>query len=51
MLKKTLSYKKIAKNDVYAFVKKNNLSSKKFFLNFGFIKIKNNAYLMKKNEK
>lgn len=51
MLKKTLSYKKIAKNDVYAFVKKNNLSSKKFFMNCGFKKIKNNAYLIRKNEK
>ena len=47
MLKKTLNHKRIVNKNIFAFVKKHNFSSKKFFSDFGFKKIKSNTYLMK----
>lgn len=47
MLQKTLNYKKISNQNIYAFVKKNNFVSKNFFLNNGFKPTKKNAYLIK----
>ena len=47
MLQKSLKYKKIAKQNVYAFVKNDNISSKKFFLDSGFKKSKANTYILK----
>ena len=51
MLQKSLKYKKIAKQNVYAFVKNDNISSKKFFLDSGFKKSKANTYILKSKRK
>ena len=48
MLKKTLRKKKMIKKKIYAKVKYNNLSSKKFFLNNGFKLINKNIYIFNK---
>ena len=47
MLLKSLNKKRISKYNIYAFVKKNNSISKKFFLNSGFKFVKNNRYMIK----
>ena len=47
MLLKSLNKKRISKYNIYAFVKKNNFISKKFFLNSGFKFVKNNRYMIK----
>ena len=47
MLLKSLNKKRITKYNIYAFVKKNNSISKKFFLNSGFKFVKNNRYMIK----
>ena len=47
MLAKTLNKKKIINKNIYAFIRKNNISSKKFFLDAGFKYLKNNTYVMK----
>lgn len=51
MLAKTLNRKKIINKNVYAFIKKNNTTSKKFFLSAGFKYFKKNTYVMKAREK
>lgn len=47
MLEKTLKKKKIKVNNIFAIVKKNNVSSKKFFLSNGFTNFKKNTYIKK----
>lgn len=47
ILKKTLSKNKINKKDIYAFVRSNNIPSKKFFLSCGFKLSNKNVYIMK----
>lgn len=47
MLSKSLNKKKISRYNVLALIKKNNLTSKKFFLDSGFKFIKNNRYMIK----
>jgi L-amino acid N-acyltransferase YncA len=47
MLIKALSKKSILNYNVWAYVKKNNHTSKKFFLNAGFKLVKNNRYMIK----
>tara|TARA_Y100000389_G_scaffold137509_1_gene135088 strand:+ start:240 stop:704 length:465 start_codon:yes stop_codon:yes gene_type:complete len=47
MLVKTLNRKKISKLNVVAVIKKQNLISKKFFLDSGFKFLKKNTYMIK----
>jgi L-amino acid N-acyltransferase YncA len=47
MLYKSLKRKKISKFNIIAVIKKQNLISKKFFLNYGFKYFKKNTYIMK----
>ena len=47
MLTKTLKRKKISKFNIFALIKKQNLISKKFFLNLGFKFLKENIYILK----
>ena len=47
MLTKSLKKNNIKKFNIFAFIKNDNLSSKKFFLSVGFIKFKKNVYMMK----
>lgn len=47
MLYKSLKRKKISKFNIIAEIKKQNLISKKFFLNYGFKYFKKNTYIMK----
>ena len=49
MLIKTLNRKKISKLNVIAVIKKQNLISKKFFLDSGFKFLKKNIYMIKAN--
>ena len=47
MLNKTLKRKKISKFNIIAVIKKQNLTSKKFFLDSGFKFFKKNIYMIK----
>tara|TARA_Y100000996_G_scaffold390723_1_gene352174 strand:- start:1198 stop:1659 length:462 start_codon:yes stop_codon:yes gene_type:complete len=47
MLIKALGKKRILNYNVWAYVKKSNHTSKKFFLNAGFKLVKNNRYMIK----
>jgi len=47
MLYKSLKRKKISRFNIIAVIKKQNLISKKFFLNYGFKYFKKNTYIMK----
>jgi len=47
MLYKSLKRKKISKFNIIAVIKKQNLISKKFFLDYGFKYFKKNTYIMK----
>lgn len=47
MLYKSLKRKKMSKFNIIAVIKKQNLISKKFFLNYGFKYFKKNTYIMK----
>lgn len=49
MLHKSLNRKKISKFNIIAVIKKKNLVSKKFFLNYGFKYFKKNTYILKTN--
>ncbi len=53
MLRKTMLKKKIVKYKIFAHVKDDNFSSKKFFLNNGFKQINKNIFLnnLKQNKK
>ena len=48
MITKTLKLKKISQNNIIASIKKNNLSSQKFFLNLKFKLLNNKNYILRK---
>lgn len=51
MLTKSLKKRNIKKFNIFAFIKNDNLSSKKFFLSVGFIKFKKNVYMKKASKR